>query len=65
MSSKEHRRKHDDAHRPMAGRGHRGNVPRSAPRWGDATLVETARCAACGQFLPHGYFGCSATPKSE
>lgn len=56
---KTRRRKHDDAHRPLSGRGQRGNATRTPQNWGGATLVETARCAQCGQLLPHGYFGCS------
>lgn len=56
---KERRRKHDDAHHPLAGRGQRGNTSRPAPNWGGVVVVERPRCPDCGQILPHGFFGCS------
>jgi hypothetical protein len=33
-------RKHDDAHRPLGGRGQRGNRARTPANWGGAELVE-------------------------
>jgi hypothetical protein len=48
-------RKHDDAHRPMGGKGQRVSTDRSGP----SPLREAASCPACGAMLPHGIFGCS------
>lgn len=56
---REHRRRNDDAHRPMGGRGQRANAQRSPFQVGAACLVLTPTCKACGQLMPHGYFGCA------
>jgi hypothetical protein len=42
-------RKHDDAHRPMQGRGQRGNRPGRPLNLGGAVLVEHKLCPACGE----------------
>lgn len=50
-------RKHDDAHRPMGGRGQRGN--RTTGRlmnWGGATLMTAPVCTKCGVMMG-SYFG--------
>jgi hypothetical protein len=42
-------RKHDDAHRPLQGRGQRGNRPGRPANWGGVELIEqkVEACAAC------------------
>lgn len=56
---REGKRKHEDAHRPLGGRGQRANRATSRTMsWGGAELVERPTCKACGRFLPHGFFGC-------
>ncbi len=53
------KRKHDDVHRPLGGRGQRGNRTTGRPmNWGGAELIERPTCKECGRYLPHGYFGC-------
>jgi hypothetical protein len=43
------KRKHDDAHRPMQGRGQRGNRLARPANWGGAELIEHTleTCSAC------------------
>lgn len=54
------RRRHDDEHRPLGGRGQRANATRKGVNWGGAVLVRTPTCSGCGQLLPHGSFGCDS-----
>lgn len=41
-------RKHDDAHRPLQGRGQRGNRPGRPLNFGGAVLMEQRICGALG-----------------
>lgn len=53
------RRKHDDAHRPLGGRGQRGNRPGRPANWGGAQLLQhqVQACRACGRGQGH-FPGC-------
>lgn len=57
------KRTHDDAHRPLGGKGKRANrTPGRTMNWGAAELVERPACKECGRLLPHGFFGCDKDP---
>jgi hypothetical protein len=45
-------RQHDDAHRPLGGKGQRGNrTTRRAPNWGGAALLTAPVCQKCGVMM--------------
>jgi hypothetical protein len=57
-------RKHDDAHRPMGGRGQRGNRVGVPANWGGAVLVERNRCQHCGA-VNDEHHKCDAAARGE
>lgn len=54
-------RKHDDAHRPLGGRGQRASRAGRPANWGGAQLIEHGPCPDCGGLLDQ-YHRCSGAP---